>query len=419
MLTMEMCVKRSELYALVWQTPLRHLGPNLGLSDVGLSKLCRRYNIPVPPVGYWTRLAVSKICVQTPLPPSDVDHEVHLPEKDTTAARSSDATRIQQVQQAFSRAKDAVVLQPIVVRPSLDHCHPLVAKTARFFQAIERDEAKLAVEAEEARRLRKPFFGAMSRQRMTSGRYTSGSGCLRITATLTHIDWILRFHEALIRGLIAGGCQVVAGRGDASNTVEIRRAGGAIRLNFSEQVEKIAQPKRQDFLFHRDEYRALDGFKLKLERDWHVIARQWTGTREQLEQQLPEITRALIAFPEAEALRSKLVAEEAAIRRKQEREAAQAHNIAVAAEQARAQRREARANQLPRAVAVGQSLATYHSAMGVLSRLEGIAGDQPEDDALRTWIALVRSSLKDPVHELADALRAEAAQPARPLWWPE
>src|SRR5437660_5638228 len=47
-------VKRSELHALVWQTPLRHLGPNLGLSDVGLSKLCRRYNIPVPPVGYWT-----------------------------------------------------------------------------------------------------------------------------------------------------------------------------------------------------------------------------------------------------------------------------------------------------------------------------------------------------------------------------
>ncbi|WP_162575878.1 hypothetical protein [Variovorax sp. PBL-H6] len=412
-------MKRSELYALVWQTPLRHLGPKLGLSDVGLSKLCRRYDIPVPPVGYWTRLAAGKTCVQTTLPPSEIDHEVHLPEKDTTAARSSDATRVQQIQQAFSRAKDAVVLQSIDVPPSLDHCHPLVAKTARFFQSIERDEAKLAVEAEEARRLRRPFFGGMSSHKMSLGRYVAGSGCLRITATLTHIDWILRFHEALIRGLIAGGCQVVADRGDASNTVEIRRAGGAIKLNFSEQVEKIAQPRHQDFLFHRDEYRALDGYKLKLERDWHVIARQWTGSREQLEQQLPEITRALIAFPEAEVLRSKLLAEEAAIQRKQEREAARAHNVAMAAEQARTQRREARANQLPRAAAAGQSLEAYHSALNVLSRLEGIADDQPEDDALRTWIALVRNSLKDPVHELADALRAEAAQPERPLWWPE
>ena len=412
-------MKRSELYALVWQTPLRHLGPNLGLSDVGLSKLCRRHNIPVPPVGHWTRLAAGKICVQTPLPPSDVDREIHLPEKDTTAARSSGATRIQQVQQAFSRARDAVVLQPLDIPPSLDHCHPLVAKTARFFQSIRRDEAKLAVEAEEARRLRRPFFGAITSHKMSSGRYVADSGCLRITATLTHIDWILRFHEALIRGLIAGGCQVVAGRGDASNTVEIRRAGGAIKLNFSEQVEKIAHPQHQDFLFHRDEYRAVDGYKLKLERDWHVIARQWTGSREQLEHQLPEITRALIAFPEAEALRSKLLAEEAAIQREQEREATRAHNIALAAERARTQRREAQANQLPRAIAVGQSLAVYHSALDVLSRLERIAGDQPEDAALRTWIALVRSSLKDPVHELADALRAEAAQPERPLWWPE
>jgi hypothetical protein len=138
-----------------------------------------------------------------------------------------------------------------------------------------------------------------------------------------------------------------------------------------------------------------------------------------LEQQLPEITRALIAFPEAEALRSKLRAEEAAIQREQEREAARAHSIALAEEQARTQRREARASQLPRAVAIGQSLTTYHSVLNVLSRLEGIAGDQPEDDALRTWIALLRNSLKDPVHELADALRAEAAQPERPLWWPE
>lgn len=412
-------MKRSELYALVWQTPLRHLGPNLGLSDVGLSKLCRRYNIPVPPVGYWTRLAAGKICTQTALPPSDVDHEVHLPEKDTTAARSSDATRIQQVQQAFSRAKDAVALQPIDVPPSLDHCHPLVAKTARFFQSIAREEAKLAVQREEARRLRRPFFGALTSHKMSSGRYVAGHGCLRITATLTHIDWILRFHEALIRGLIAGGCQVVTGRGDASNTIEIRRAGGAIKLSFSEQVEKLARPTRQDFLFHRDEYKALDGYKLKLERDWHVIARQWTGSVEQLEQQLPEITRALIAFPEAEALRSTLLAEEAAIRRKQEREAARANNIALAAEQARAQRLEARANQLPRAVAVCQSLATYQGTLNVLSRLEEIAGDQPEDDALRTWIALVRCSLKDPVHELADALRTEAAQPEQPLWWPE
>ncbi len=70
-------MKRSELYEFVWQKPLRHLGPELGLSDVGLSKLCRRYGILVPPVGHWTRRAAGKMCVPSPLPPSEIDHEVH------------------------------------------------------------------------------------------------------------------------------------------------------------------------------------------------------------------------------------------------------------------------------------------------------------------------------------------------------
>src|SRR6185312_15426284 len=232
---MEMRMKRSELYDLVWQKPLRHLGPELGLSDVGLSKLCRRYNIPVPSVGYWTRRAAGKICDPRPLPPSEVDHEVHLPERDTSTARSSEATRIQQVRQTLSRAREAVAVQPVEVPPSLDHCHELVAKTARFFQSIEREEEKLAVEAERARRQGRPFFGAITSHKKSFGRYITGNGCLRVTATLANIDWILRFHEALIRGLIAGGCQIVPGGKDSSNTVEIRRAGGSINLNFSEQ----------------------------------------------------------------------------------------------------------------------------------------------------------------------------------------
>ena len=52
-------MKRRELYERVWQTPLSKLGPELGFSDVGLSKLCKRHDIPVPPVGYWAKLAAN------------------------------------------------------------------------------------------------------------------------------------------------------------------------------------------------------------------------------------------------------------------------------------------------------------------------------------------------------------------------
>ena len=36
------------------------VAPTLGLSDVGLAKVCRKYEIPRPPVGYWAKLAHGK-----------------------------------------------------------------------------------------------------------------------------------------------------------------------------------------------------------------------------------------------------------------------------------------------------------------------------------------------------------------------
>jgi len=46
---------RAELYEKVWATPMRTLAKDFGMSDVGLAKICRKHDIPVPPVGYWRR----------------------------------------------------------------------------------------------------------------------------------------------------------------------------------------------------------------------------------------------------------------------------------------------------------------------------------------------------------------------------
>lgn len=142
-------------------------------------------------------------------------------------------------------------------------------------------------------------------------------------------------------------------------------------------------------------------------------------TPEQMEKRLPEITQALIAFPEAEAVRSKLVAEEAAMWAKAQQVADLARRIAAAAEEARAERREARASQLPRALAVGEALGDYHRVLDMLSRLEVIAGDRSEDEALHVHGSLWCAAVSRIPHGLADALRAEGATPDRPLWWPE
>jgi len=83
-------------------------------------------------------------------------------------------------------------VSPIEIPTSLDNCHPLVAKTARFFLSIEREEQKRARDRERAAGLGRPFFGGITGHHMSMGRYITDEGCLRVTATTANIDWIQR-----------------------------------------------------------------------------------------------------------------------------------------------------------------------------------------------------------------------------------
>jgi hypothetical protein len=60
---------RQELYELVWSEPMVQLAKKFGLSDVGLSKACRRLAIPVPERGYWAKHQAGKPTSRQPLPP--------------------------------------------------------------------------------------------------------------------------------------------------------------------------------------------------------------------------------------------------------------------------------------------------------------------------------------------------------------
>lgn len=59
---------RAELYDKVWNTPMHKLSKEFGLSDVGLAKVCRRHQIPIPGRGYWARLQAGQTLRRTPLP---------------------------------------------------------------------------------------------------------------------------------------------------------------------------------------------------------------------------------------------------------------------------------------------------------------------------------------------------------------
>lgn len=60
---------RKELYDLVWAEPRTILSEKFGISDVALSKICRKKDIPVPQRGYWAKKDAGKPAIKIALPP--------------------------------------------------------------------------------------------------------------------------------------------------------------------------------------------------------------------------------------------------------------------------------------------------------------------------------------------------------------
>ena len=78
---------RVELFDLVWSKPMTHLAKELGLSDVGLRKICVKFRIPLPPRGHWSRLQFGKQDPRPELPFENNNPQIRLPDEDTAASR--------------------------------------------------------------------------------------------------------------------------------------------------------------------------------------------------------------------------------------------------------------------------------------------------------------------------------------------
>lgn len=78
---------RVELFELVWSKPMTHLSKELGLSDVGLRKICVKYGIPLPARGYWARLQFGKQDPRPDLPFENNNPQINLPDEGTAATR--------------------------------------------------------------------------------------------------------------------------------------------------------------------------------------------------------------------------------------------------------------------------------------------------------------------------------------------
>src|SRR6267142_829718 len=71
-------VTREQLYEQVWTIPTQTLAKQYGISDVGLSKICRRLNVPKPGLGYWAKVDAGQTPPRTPLPGRALEHSYEI-----------------------------------------------------------------------------------------------------------------------------------------------------------------------------------------------------------------------------------------------------------------------------------------------------------------------------------------------------
>lgn len=279
-------LSRRELYEKVWATPMRTLAPTFGMSDVGLKKLCKRHNIPTPPLGHWAKKEFGKDEPQPPLPPE--------PDKEDESIRLSfepDAKPPVKPETPPLPVSDPDLV--VLVQYELDPAHKIVV-------ADQLRNPHLAVQRTKEAYGRKPFHRMYE---LVSPYSEDRHALLDMSVGKESINRGLKLMNALLVALEQRGFKVTCPAGHSSDSyhrpdvkVEILSESFVFRLRektrmIREEADKTGRPSSWE---SRTRYEPKGEFELSANRDrWGSLT--WKDTkRRQLEDRLNDVIIELI-----------------------------------------------------------------------------------------------------------------------------
>ncbi len=173
------------------------LARRFGLSDVGLAKACRRYNIPTPRAGHWAKKRHGKIVRRISLPPcndpalatisfdrSNEAAAAEPPPPPPPLASTFFDPELGRLAEIEARGED-----PIVVSEMLRSPHPLVERTREGLIAASKDRS-------------------YHRELVLYPRRSDDLCCLNVRVSPHNIGRAMRIMDTLIRGLEKRGHRV-------------------------------------------------------------------------------------------------------------------------------------------------------------------------------------------------------------------
>jgi hypothetical protein len=118
--------RRTVLYDEVWKDPVRTVARRYGVSDVALSKVCRRLQVPLPWSGYWAQIRAGQQIRRPPLPPVPIGAPIEVVSR-----------RLKRPAAEELRKELPPVERTIVVPSKLQKPHALVSEAARLLRGRE------------------------------------------------------------------------------------------------------------------------------------------------------------------------------------------------------------------------------------------------------------------------------------------
>lgn len=186
------------------------LAQDFGISDRGLAKTCSRHRIPVPPRGYWAKVAAGE---KPPVPPF---LELRDPRMDRVSIRGAtsalpDSVRKLAHEQRAEREKWATKSENVedVGLPEVTTPHAIVAKTAKFLRGRKPDKE--------------------------GGLRAIGPGLCGVVVSAPQAERAIAILDGLVRGLEARGLSVTAEEGKMS----VRSGEDSVSFTLVERQKRV------------------------------------------------------------------------------------------------------------------------------------------------------------------------------------
>ncbi len=355
-------LSRGQLYDEVWSEPMATLARKYGLSDVGLAKICRKLDVPVPWRGYWRQREVGQKVKRPALPKLPASATPGMREVRLRRTASGSAVAETSGPVAEQQRYEALEENRIVVQERLTNPHPLVAKSVAAFRHAKNDP--------------KGYLQPKIRP------------CLAVLVTLDSADRAMCIYDALLKALDSRGYTAAITSGDQPSTV-IRVGDEDVAVLLEEKVERVERKPsdtrpRQRFSYGSEfEWVPTGRLSLKIDHSYlDGIRRSWADARKQrVELCLNDFIIGLVAA--AETLKAQRLAREERQREWREAEERRAEEARLREEEA------ARVRALESVLATWQKARVAREYATELRRSLEVSGTLEPGSLLETWLRWV------------------------------